>query len=193
MKDYSHVFNAHPQYIDALYQSYQKDPLSVDQGWRLFFEGFEFGQGGNGHAAMETFPATAPLADAIKEFGVMSIIHGFRSRGHLLSTTNPIRQRKDRRPHLDLADYNLSEEDLGKTFKAGMEIGMPESTLADILQRLRLIYCGDIGFEYAHIENRQKRIWLKEKIENRPGLLTSDDYGLDITTKKRILEKLNGA
>jgi 2-oxoglutarate dehydrogenase E1 component len=193
MKDFSHVFNAHPQYIDALYQSYQKDPLSVDQGWRLFFEGFEFGQGGNGHAEKETLTGTAPLSDAIKEFGVMSIIHGFRSRGHLLSTTNPIRQRKDRRPHLDLADYNLSEEDLGKTFKAGIEIGMSESTLADILQRLRLIYCGDIGFEYAHIENRQKRMWLKEKIENRPGLLTSDDYGLDITTKKRILEKLNGA
>jgi 2-oxoglutarate dehydrogenase E1 component len=192
MKDYSHVFNAHPQYIDALYQSYQQDPSSVDQGWRLFFEGFEFAQQGNGHAAIQPSPST-PLSDAIKEFGVMSIIQGFRSRGHLLSTTNPIRQRKDRRPHLDLADYNLSEEDLGKTFKAGMEIGMTESTLADILQHLRLIYCGDIGFEYAHIENRQKRIWLKDKIENRPGLGTSDDYGLDLPSKKRILEKLNGA
>lgn len=192
MKDYSHIFNAHPQYIDSLYKSYQQDPSSVDQGWRLFFEGFEFGQPGNGQA-VESTPAVAPLSDAIKEFGVMSIIHGFRNRGHLLSTTNPIRQRRDRRPHLDLADYHLSDDDLGKVFQAGMEIGMPESTLDAILQHLRLIYCGDIGFEFAHIENREKRMWLKERIERRPGLGVSDDYGLDLPSKKRILEKLNGA
>lgn len=193
MKDFSHISNAHPQYIDGLYKTFLQDPAAVDPAWRLFFEGFEFAHQTNGHATPSASTATAPMSDAIKEFGVMSIIHGFRNRGHLLSTTNPIRQRKDRRPHLDLADYNLSDEDLNRTFKAGMEIGMPESTLAEILDRLRLIYCGDIGFEYAHIENRQKRIWLKDKIENRPGLGTSDDYGLDITTKKRILEKLNGA
>ncbi len=192
MKDYSHIFNAHPQYIDSLYKSFQQDPSSVDQGWRLFFEGFEFGHQGNGQSAGSA-PAIAPLSDAIKEFGVMSIIHGFRNRGHLLSTTNPIRQRRDRRPHLDLADYHLSEDDLGKVFQAGMEIGMPESTLDAILQHLRLIYCGDIGFEFAHIENREKRMWLKERIERRPGLGVSDDYGLDLPSKKRILEKLNGA
>lgn len=192
MKDYSHVFNAHPQYIDSLYKSFQQDPGSVDQGWRLFFEGFEFAQQGNGHAPSRAQPI-GTSADAIKEFGVMSIIHGFRNRGHLLSTTNPIRQRRDRRPHLDLADYNLTEADLGKPFTAGMEINMPESTLEEILQRLRLIYCGDIGFEYAHIENFQKRMWLRDQIENRKGLLSGDDYGLSLETKKRILEKLNGA
>lgn len=192
MKDYSHISNAHPQYIDSLYKSYQQDPDSVDQGWRLFFEGFEFGQPANGLTA-ESGQTSAPLSDAIKEFGVMSLIHGFRNRGHLLSTTNPIRPRRDRRPHLDLADYHLSTADLGKTFQAGMEIGMQESTLDEILQRLKLIYCGDIGFEYAHIENMEKRRWLKERIEHRPGLGVSDDYGLDLQTKKRILEKLNGA
>ncbi len=192
MKDYSHIFNAHPQYIDSLYKSFQQDPTSVDQGWRLFFEGFEFGQQGNGQA-MESAPAAAPMSDAIKEFGVMSIIHGFRNRGHLLSTTTPIRERRDRRPNLDLADYHLSEDDLSKVFQAGIEIGMPESTLDAILQHLRLIYCGDIGFEFAHIENREKRMWLKERIERRPGLGVSDDYGLDLPSKKRILEKLNGA
>ncbi len=193
MKDYSHVHNAHPQFIDALYQAYQKDPDSVDPGWKLFFEGFEFGQGGNGH---ETATATAPLAalqDTKKEFGVMSLIHGFRNRGHLLSNTNPIRHRKDRKPHLDLADYHLSSDDLNQVFQAGLELGMENSTLEDILQRLRTIYCGTIGFEFAHIENMEKRRWLGERIEKRPELTTSDDFGLDLDTKKRILDKLNGA
>src|SRR5690606_9932529 len=190
MKDYSHVFNAHPRYIDSLYSSYKKDPASVDPGWRLFFEGFEFAQSGNGYAAVR--PEAAPVGDA-REFGVMSIIHGYRTRGHLLSTTNPIRRRKDRQPHLSLEDYNLSEEDLGQSFQAGVEIGLPGATLGEILHRLQLIYCGNIGFEYAHIDDFEKKRWLRAKIESRPGLGTSDDYGLDLTTKKRILEKLNGA
>ncbi len=192
MKDYSPVFNAHPQYIESLYEAYLRDPDSVDQGWRLFFKGFEFGQQGNGQAK-GIAPAKGPQPEAIKEFGVMSIIHGFRQRGHLLSTTNPIRPRRDRRPHLDLADYHLSEEDLPRVFEAGMEIGLSNATLQDILGWLRTTYCGAIGFEYGHIENWEKRMWLREKIEKRPGLGTRDDYGLSLDMKKRILQKLNGA
>ena len=193
MKDYSHVFNAHPQYIDSLYQAYQKDPDSVDEGWRLFFEGFEFGQGENGHSAEDAAISSGNMSDVVKELGVMSLINGFRARGHLLSTTNPIRLRRDRHPHLDLADYNLTEDDLGRIFKAGIEIGLTDAKLEDILHRLKLIFCGNIGFEYVHIENYEKRMWLIDRIEKRAIKNENDDYGLSLDTKKRILEKLNGA
>ena len=93
MKDFSHVFNAHPQYIDNLYQAFLKDPEGVDASWRLFFEGFEFAQKGNGHAVDDKGVQTLGHLDAVKEFGVMSLINAFRNRGHLLSTTNPIRPR----------------------------------------------------------------------------------------------------
>lgn len=193
MKDFSYVFNAHPQYIDSLYQAYRKDPSSVDQGWRVFFEGFEFAQGGNGHAKEVASRPEGEALDIQKELSVMTIIQGFRSRGHLLSTTNPIRPRRNRRPHLDLADVNLTEKDLKSTFQAGVEIGMPNATLDEIIQHMRKVYCGDIGFEYTHIENREKRLWLQNKIEKRAGLDPRNDYGLSLDTKKRILEKLSGA
>jgi len=189
MKDYSYVFNAHPSFIDQMYLKYEKDSQSVDEGWRLFFEGFEFGDkkaGVSGIAALNG----SDIGNAQKEFGVFSIIHGFRTRGHLLSTTNPIRERRDRKPHLNLSDYNLEESDLDKKFQAGAELGMPNATLAEIIQRCKDIYAGNIGFEYAHIENREKRMWLRDKIENRD---LSGSYGLSMQKKKRILEKLNGA
>jgi 2-oxoglutarate dehydrogenase E1 component len=188
MKDYSYVFNAHPSFIDEMYQKYEADANSVDEGWRLFFEGFEFGADkapSNGQALNGKLPSNIE-----KEFGVLSIIHGFRSRGHLLSTTNPIRERRDRKPHLDLRDYNLTETDLESKFEAGSEVGIPNATLKDIIERCKDIYAGNIGFEYAHIENREKRMWLRDKIEKRE---LTNSYGLDIPTKKRILEKLNGA
>lgn len=188
MKDYSYVFNAHPKYIEDLYQKYRKDPESVEVGWRTFFSGFEFAQ--NGHSAADSASSDTIPERADKEIQVLSIINGHRHRGHLLSTTNPIRARRDRQPHLNLEDYNLYEKDLDTPFQVGREIGLPNASLREILAKLKTIYCGSIGFEYAHIENREKRLWLQDRIENR---VLEDDYGLDIEKKKRILYKLNGA
>ncbi len=186
MSDYSHVANAHPSYIEAMYKNYQQSPESIEKEWRLFFEGFDFASYQTNGSAV----ATGSAGDVSKEFGVLSIIHGFRQRGHLLSTTNPIRPRRDRTPHLDLADYGLSNEDLNSVFQAGEEIGMKGATLAQILDRLKVIYCGSLGVEYAHIENRERRMWLRHKLEQRN---LNSDYGLSIEKKRRTLEKLNGA
>ena len=197
MKDYSYVTNAHPEFIDQIYKAFKNDRNSVEEGWRVFFDGFEFNEGdtngssnGNGASTLAAIPVPAGSVDMAKEFGVLSIIHGFRTRGHLLSTTNPIRNRRDRQPHLDLSDYQLTEADLDSKFAAGHELGMGSATLRDIIARLETIYCGNIGFEYAHIENREKRTWLREKIEQRN---LSDDYGHSVEKKKNILRKINGA
>ncbi len=182
MKDYSYVFNAHPSFIDSMYAKYIDNPTDVEDGWRSFFEGFEFGKTENGAAS------GGQISE--KEFSVNAIIHGFRSRGHLLSTTNPIRDRIDRKPYLDLKDYNLDESDLNNVFSAGQEIGLKNATLKQIIDKLQKLYAGNVGFEYSHIEDREKRLWLREKIESRK---LEGGYGLDINKKKRILEKLNGA
>jgi 2-oxoglutarate dehydrogenase E1 component len=184
MKDYSYVFNAHPRYIEQLYQRFRDNPAALEEGWKVFFQGFEFGQ--NGDTAGQRVSTT----DLQKEFDVLSLVYGYRQRGHLLSTTNPIRPRRDRRPHLAPDDYHLSEEDLQRPFGAGTTIGMPGASLSDILDRAKQIYCGNIGFEFTHIENRERREWLQGRIENRP---LAADFGLGLDTKQRILEKLNGA
>lgn len=188
MKDYSYVFNAHPSYIESMYKNYRQDPASVDTGWRLFFDGFEFNGNGNGTNGQLTAETGTGLSQ--KNFSVMSLIYGYRNRGHLLSTTNPIKPRRDRKPFLDLSDYNLEESDKNTVFGAGAEIGLKDATLGQIVDKLRTIYCGNIGFEYNHIENLEKRKWLRERIENRN---LSPDYGLDSQEKHRILTKLNGA
>ncbi len=193
MKDYSYVFNAHPTFIDKMYEKYALDANSVEEGWKVFFQGFEFGNvselengaSTNGHA-----PKIASPTQMQKEFSVMSIIYGFRNRGHLLSTTNPIRSRRDRKPYLDIADYNLTEADMEVTFVAGHELNMGEAKLKDIIAKCQTIYSGNIGYEYGYIENREKRTWLRKKIEERD---LDPNYGHDIKKKKRILEKLNGA
>ena len=187
MSSFSHVYNAHPSYIESMYKQYLENKDSIEKEWRLFFEGFDFASlNGDGTTPSDQ---KSVISDH-KEFGVMSFIHGYRQRGHLLSTTNPIRKRKDRSPYLRLEYFGLSEADLNTTFLAGEEIGLKNATLQQIWDKLNAIYTGHIGLEYSHIENREKRMWLRDKIENRN---LKDDYNIPIEKKKRILEKLNGA
>ncbi len=189
MNDYSFIANAHPAYIDEMYEKYLQDPEQVEASWRHFFRGFDYAHAGNG--AVEAAGAEAAQADLSQEFAVVGLINAFRDRGHLLSTTNPIKERRDRHPNLNLKDFNLSDEDLTHPFHAAREAGMGRvAPLADIIEHLRKVYCGNIGFEYNHIRDRQKRRWLRERIEqHRPD----QAYGFSMEKKRRILEKLNGA
>ncbi|MFN4257015.1 MAG: thiamine pyrophosphate-dependent enzyme, partial [Saprospiraceae bacterium] len=193
MKDISAVFNAHPQYIESLYKNWQADPASVEADWSAFFRGFDFAlQSQNGHAAEgeQTVNRQSSTVNLDKEFAVLGLIHGYRDRGHTLSTTNPLKPRKDRKPRLELSDYGLTDNDLDKTFAAGFEIGLPNATLRDIVARLQKIYCGNIGFECTHVFDKGRREWLRQRIENRN---MNGDYGFSPEKKRRILEKLNGA
>ncbi|HAD14468.1 MAG TPA: 2-oxoglutarate dehydrogenase E1 component [Saprospirales bacterium] len=189
MTDHTPVFNAHPQYIESMYRNWQADPTSVTEDWQAFFRGFDFAVL-NG-AGTTSGPDSSLSAEEIrKEFAVVNLIYGYRDRGHTLSTTNPIKQRKDRKPRLDLADYGLTEADLDKRFAGGYQLGMPNATLREIIERLKFIYCGNIGFESTHVFDKEKREWLRQRIEQRA---VSQDYGFSIDKKKRILEKINGA
>jgi 2-oxoglutarate dehydrogenase E1 component len=94
MKDFSYVFNAHPQYIDSLYQAYRKDPSSVDSGGVSFLKVLSLLKAEMGMPRKQPFGPTGETINVQKELSVMTIIQGFRTRGHLLSTTNPIRLAK---------------------------------------------------------------------------------------------------
>ncbi|MBK6904957.1 MAG: 2-oxoglutarate dehydrogenase E1 component [Saprospirales bacterium] len=187
MTDLSFLFNAHPSYIESMYEQYRKDPDSVDEGWKLFFRGFDFGGSKNGVAAG---PQELPLEKLTAELNVLCLIKAYRNRGHLVSTTNPIRPRRDRKPHLKLEDFDLSEKDLDTHFFTGYELGMEGATLREIMARLESIYCANIGFEYNHIPKREQRRWLRTRIEQGDPRTS---YGLSEEKKRRILEKLNGA
>lgn len=183
MQDYSYVYNAHPSFIEAMFQQYKNDPSSVEDGWRVFFEGFEFASSSQNGSSESGHTAINP-----KEFQVLSLIKGFRNRGHLLSKTNPIRDRQDRKPHLNLADFGLSDADLKTRFIIGKEVGLDNPTLQELIDHLNMVYCHSIGIEYHHIQDREQRRWLRTRMEGRQITL-----GFSKKKKKRILEKLNDA
>ena len=105
----------------------------------------------------------------------MSFINGYRTRGHLFTNTNPVRQRRSYTPDLDLQNFELSEDDLLERFDAGEIIGIGRTSLQNIIH-LERIYCTSIGIEYMYIRTPERIKWIQKYLndnDNKPQL--SDD------------------
>ena len=140
-----------------------------------------------GESAPSKQPASGSLVSD-KEVQVRNLIHAYRTRAHLRSKTNPVRERKDRKPILDLEDFGLSESDLNTEFNCGAEIGIGRAPLKKIIDSLKYIYEGTVGFEYMSVRDPEKLKWLREKIE-KEALTFKPSH----EQKTRILKKLNEA
>src|SRR5690606_29379170 len=191
MEKFSFLNAIHSEYISDLYEQYKQFPDSVEPSWRAFFQGFDFANTSyNGHSLTEE-PANAAMQipeNLQKEFKVINLIDGYRTRGHLFTKTNPVRERRQHAPTLDLENFGLSESDLDLTFDAGKILGIGSVTLKAIIQHLERIYCNSIGVEYMYIRDPEKREWIQNWLNsnlNHPQL--------NVEEKERILLKLNEA
>ena len=193
MADLSFITNAHPNYIEGLYQQYKQDPTALDGSWSMFFAGFEYAgaektsDNSNEKSSENSTNAPANIAVSTKEFNVFQLINAYRERAHFLSDTNPIRVRKDRHAMLAIEYFGLANDDLQTQFVAGNELGLGTATLQQILDKLNDIYLGHIGFEFMYIQNVEMRDWIRRRIETH----SSKNYGLTNSKKLRILDKLN--
>ena len=164
--------------IDGLFEQYKLDPATVDESWRKFFEGFEFCQTNYKAAEGEAFLYP-------NEFKVMNLIAAYRNRGHLFTTTNPVRTRRKYAPTLDIENFGLHPDDLQKTFQAGKELGLGNARLSAIIAHLQQTYCQSIGAEFYYIRKPEIVEWFKQKME--PGLNTP---AFSLEEKNIILRKL---
>ena len=190
MKDFSYITSSHPAYIENLYSDFKKDPESVDTDLRKFFEGFDFAvTNQNGHSKTESGTTAAvselSVSNLNKEFGVYQLILAYRKKGHLISKTNPIRERKDRRANLGLSYFGLTEEDLNTQFEAGKFAGTGKATLQTIVNHLKKCYTASVGIEFDSLNDQKKIDWIINAVEHT----LQEPVSLD--QKRRILQKLN--
>jgi len=163
MDKFSFLGNASIDWIDEQYEKYRKDPHSIESDWAHFFEGFEF--------ARKNYDTEAEIPENVhKEFKVLDLIEDYRSRGHLFTKTNPVRERRSYKPSLAIENYGLSSADLSTVFQAGEEIGIGAAPLKDIVAHMDKTYCESIGIEFNYIRDPERRKWFIDNIEldNRP-------------------------
>ena len=197
MDRFSFLNAAHTEFFAHLYDQYLENPDSVEPSWRSFFQGFDFGiTSSNGESGSEVTLSTSSegqdfseiSAKLHKEFQVLKLIEAYRTRGHLFTKTNPVRDRRLYAPTLEIENYGLSQSDLNTVFDAAKVINIAPCSLFEIIVHLDKIYCQSIGVEYMYIRKPEVIDWIQKKLgqnDNTPTF-TSDE-------KKVILTKLNEA
>lgn len=198
MDNYSFLNAAHTSFFAERYDQYLTNPDSVEPSLRAFFQGFDFGmqssldeleihEGGTSMTIANGEQLQIPES-LQKEFQVIRMIDGYRSRGHLFTETNPVRERRKYTPTLDIENFGLSDADMETVFNAGEVLGIGATKLSEIIKHLKRIYCDAIGVEYMYIRNPQRVAWIQNWLnvnDNHPNF--------DTDRKKHILKKLNQA
>ena len=188
MDRFSFLNAVHPSYIAELYDKYLQTPDSVEPSWKAFFQGFDFAIEHGSLEALGIEIEGTVNPQVLKEFQVIKLIDAFRTRGHLFTQTNPVRERRQYTPTLELENFGLTQDDLDQDFEAGSILGIGKTSLRNICHHLDQIYCDSIGIEYMYIRDPKEIQWIQNwlnKNDNHPNFTD--------TEKKQILKKLNQA
>ena len=186
MDKFSFLNAAHTGFIADLYDKYLVNPDTVEPSWRSFFQGYDLAN--EDYSLKDEENLLEVPSEVRKEFLVADLINGYRTRGHLFTETNPVREGRQYQPTLDLENFGLSVNDLDKEFSAGEIIGVGKTKLSIIIKHLKRIYCDSIGVEYMYMRSPEKLKWWQNRInenDNHPK------YNSE--AKKYILGKLNQA
>ncbi len=195
MDRFSFLNAAHTAFFADLYEQYLQNPDSVEPSWRSFFQGFDFAQANYGSEEVAQQIAYVASGDSSeisekmqKEFNVLKLIEGYRTRGHLFTKTNPVRDRRVHGPSLALENFGLSQADLNTVFDAAKIVNMKPSALADIIKHLDNVYCQSIGVEFMYIRDSKVQDWIKNRLD-----INDNQPNFSADQKKHILKKLNEA
>ncbi|MEO1523977.1 MAG: 2-oxoglutarate dehydrogenase E1 component [Planctomycetota bacterium] len=198
-------------YIDDLYVQYVRDPNSVPDTWQQYFEQFMVvgGASANRPPAAKRSNAkdsTAKLSDAAASGGtgdeamdralwmsrvqdrVNQLVREYRVRGHLRAHLDPLGISRSDAPELSPTRYGLSDADLSRRLETKTVEHVRGDTLDVILEKLENTYCRSIGAQFMHIDNRNIRDWLQQRMES-----TENRLELQMETQRRIYARLADA
>jgi 2-oxoglutarate dehydrogenase E1 component len=152
------VFN--DGYIAELYEQYRRDPASVEESWRQYFAFAERLAGGA--------PASTGDVDTVllrKVAGAASMVDAIQRYGHLRVQIDPLGSPPPGAAELTPEFHGITEDDLPNIPAAAL--GGTTGTAADVVARMRALYCGSIGFEYDHLEEEIEREWFRQIIDKQ--------------------------
>ena len=168
------VFN--DGYIAETYEAYRRDPSSVDESWRQFFRTAESIAGTAGGA-----PADDRLLR--KAAAAASLVEAIREYGHLAVQLDPLGTPPPGATELTPEFHGIKEEELGDV--PASALGFSVGSAADVVQRLREVYCSTIALEFTHLGSEDERAWFKQSMEE--GSIT---HPLTAEEKIAVLKRL---
>ena len=182
MDKFNYLNRDNLEYIESEFNNYLNDPNSIEPEWKHFFQGIEFAK---------NFDSDSSNISS-KEIDVYNLIRYYQDYGHLKAQLDPLNLAKPQGKNFDLDNFNLTESDLKQSFQVGSIIGLPNSTLAEMLTRLEKLYCNTMAIQVSGCEPAV-RGWFHNELESgSPDFKLSNDDRINIfksLAKTETLEK----
>lgn len=166
------------EYLESLYESFKNQPDSVDENWRYFFEGMNYGS----EHSFST--STSGGEQDLKEVQVYRLIRAYRDYGHLKAQLDPLKLHQGDDSYLKLERFGLSERDLNQNFQASSFLGSPSMSLKQILEKLESTYCNTLAFQVGECAPKVREWFYKEFEDQKPLSFTAEE-------KKEIFRELS--
>jgi 2-oxoglutarate dehydrogenase E1 component len=179
-------------HVAELYEAFRRDPASVEESWRQYFQ-FAESLAGATPAQAVAMAAPAVSSGAVsapvdagylrKVAGAAALIDAIRQYGHLAAPIDPLGSAPVGAAELTPEFHGIAEADLALV--PAHALGYESGTAADVAAQLRSCYSARIGYEFGHIEEEVEREWLRQVIEG-------GSYGttLDADEKVGVLRRL---
>jgi 2-oxoglutarate dehydrogenase E1 component len=170
------VFN--DGYIAEAYESFKRDPSSVDESWRQFFRVAEQLAGSAGAAG------TYDPSLLRKAAGAAELLGAIQRYGHLAVQLDPLGSPPPGAAELKAEFHGITEADL-RQLPGSVLRPDAEGTASDVIQSMRDLYCGSLAYEFEHLGEEIEREWFRTTIESGRATapLTPDE-------KKELLQRL---
>ena len=154
-------------YMEELYEKFRKDPNSVEESWRKFFEGYEFAvtNGAGEGAAAGKGDQEAAMVEAY--------INAYRVLGHRSSYLNPLAPKPALRSDMMPDSHGLKDVNKSRKFVAANLPTETPMTFDEINQLMQETYCGKIGAEFRDNDDIEFVKWIQGKMEscrNKPKI-----------------------
>lgn len=197
-------------WLEQQYESFLRDPGSVEAEWRHYFEALRSVDGTspseplhsevrnrfhmlgqrNGAARASLAAATGiDSSHALKQIYVTQLINAYRVRGHQLADINPLWPREGEIVReVQLHENGLSESDLDTVFATPALEGIDHASLRDIVSHLEKCYCGSIGYEFMYVDHTTQKDWLQQRVER-----VASSPKLDEEQQKWVLQRVTAA
>jgi 2-oxoglutarate dehydrogenase E1 component len=183
-------------YVLELYERYRRDPASVDEATRRYFERWSPPSEEATPAARIEEERRVERTDAI--VGAVNLAESIRRYGHLAARIDPLGSRPPGDPLLLERTHNVTDEDL-RRLPASL-VGGPVAAAAsnaanasEAIQALRRVYCSTTGYDFAHIFVPEERDWLREAVERGRFRAPADPIDpvalLDRLTEVEVFER----
>ncbi len=161
-------------YVLELYERFRQDPASVDQTTRAMFE--EWTPPASDVDAPD--PVSGPALH--KAVGAVNLALSIRRYGHLAARLDPLGLRTPLGdPSLLPETHGITDEDL-RSLPASLSnspLAESASSMFDVVEALRRVYCSTTGYDYAHVFVPEERRWLRQAAER--GRFRAPDDPID--------------